>query len=247
MRGGGDVIFLATRPPPAAPLPRGSGRGRGRGAPRGSRRGDDRSPKGRRRWDARRGARAPGVPPRGERPARHRLCGAVEPPRGVVPVRARRRRRAGHVGGRAECHGGHASRSREPANAPPRVLSTAGPGERRGSRRPPPQRARRAPSGVRGRKLRALRFGRRETSAARVFVGAVATPRGRLPLDARDARAARVRRPGRRARPGGRRARGRPAHVGEHHARHGMAHEARAAGRLAGVPLLRPNRSAAGG
>ena len=25
MRGGGDVIFLATRPPPAAPLPRGSG------------------------------------------------------------------------------------------------------------------------------------------------------------------------------------------------------------------------------
>ena len=64
MRGGGDVIFLATRPPPAAPLPRGSRpRGRGRGAPRGSRRGDDRSPKGRRRWDARRGARAPGVPP----------------------------------------------------------------------------------------------------------------------------------------------------------------------------------------
>ena len=156
-RRGCDLPGDAAARPGSAPA-RVKPRGRGRGAPRGSRRGDGRGPQGRGRRDARRGASAPGVLPRGERPTRHRLD-ATE--RGIVPVRARRRRRAGHVGGRAVRHGGRASRSREPANTPPRVFPPAGPGERRGARRPPPQRARRAPSGVRGRELRLLTRERR--------------------------------------------------------------------------------------
>ena len=130
MRGGGDVIFLATRPPPRGSAPaRIRPRGRGRGAPRGSRRGDDRSPKGRRRWDARRGARARRASPRRATGTSPPLRRGRASPR-VVPVRARRRRRAGHVGGRAECHGGHFAISGA-CERPTSVLSTAGPGERR--------------------------------------------------------------------------------------------------------------------
>ena len=160
MRGGGDVIFLATRPPPAAPLPRGSGPEDAAAARREARAAETTEA----RRDGGVGTHAVARALQACLPAasdRHVTASAA---RSSLPAASSRYEPGGDdaPGTWADALSVMADTLRDLGSLrTPTRSSRQGPGERRGSRRPPPQRARRAPSVFVGVNY-APRFGRRK-------------------------------------------------------------------------------------